>query len=58
MIDIPELRELGMTKDDLARELGINKRTIYRWKKIPGYVEAYLRLKLLLKDFKKLEWGE
>lgn len=48
-MDIPELKELGMSKLDLARELGLHPKTVYGWKKVPGYVEAYLRLMGILK---------
>ena len=49
MIEIVELELLGMSKLDLARELGLHPKTVYGWKKLPGYVEAFLRLKMLLK---------
>ena len=48
MVEIVELEKLGMTKGDLAKALGIRPQTIYRWKKLPGYVEAYLRLSLMI----------
>jgi DNA-binding XRE family transcriptional regulator len=55
MIEIPELKVLGMSKADLAKEMGISPETVYRWKKVPGYVEAYLKLRLLQKTARKCE---
>lgn len=49
MVEIPELKELGMSKLDLARELGLHPKTVYGWKRIPEYVEGYLLLKMELK---------
>jgi hypothetical protein len=42
-----ELEKLGMKKIDLARELGVQPGTVYRWTddSTPAYVWAYLKLK-------------
>lgn len=41
------LQGLGMSKAELAKELGLRPNTVYRWsvEKVPEYVWAYLRLK-------------
>jgi hypothetical protein len=42
------LRKLGLSKAQLARELGKKPGTVYRWtdETVPRYVMAYLELKL------------
>ena len=42
------LRDLGMRKGDLARELGLTRESVSRWRHsgVPGYAAAYLRLRV------------
>lgn len=46
----------GITKAELARRLKMNPNTVYKWKYLPGYAEAYLELLIELQaldDIKK-----
>lgn len=45
-----QLKELGMTKAELAKALGILRATVYKWKVIPEYVHGYL---ILMKELKR-----
>lgn len=48
------LQRIGMKKVDLAREFGMNLRTIYSWKDSPPqYVMAYLVLKKEFIEYKQ-----
>ena len=38
------LDELGWSKLELSRRLGIHRNTVYQWDKAPLYAMAYLRL--------------
>jgi len=43
------LSELGWTRIELARRLGLHRNTVSKWKSPPDYVMAYLRLKVEVK---------
>lgn len=49
-MDIPELKELGMTKAELAVALGIKLESVWKWKRVPEYVQGYLLLMLHFKN--------
>lgn len=42
------LAELGWSQNELARRIGVRSSTVSQWKRVPGPVQAYLRLKLVL----------
>lgn len=44
------LGELGWSKAELARRLGLDPNTVTRWKQPPGYAKEYLRVMLLIKE--------
>jgi len=39
---VTRLSALGMTKQDLAQSLGVSLSSIYHWRELPKYVQAYL----------------
>ena len=39
---VSRLSALGMTKEDLSRSLGVSLSSIYHWRELPKYVQAYL----------------
>jgi len=39
---VTRLDGLGMTREDLARSLGVSLSSVYHWRQIPKYVTAYL----------------
>lgn len=47
----------GLTKDALARALGVRAGTVSAWRdeRVPGYVVAYLRVRIELDAMKALE---
>lgn len=44
------LRRAGLSKAGLARLLGMSPGSAYRWKPVPSYVMAYLRLYVKVKE--------
>lgn len=39
---VTRLQAIGMTRQELASSLGVSLSSIYHWREIPKYVEAYL----------------
>ena len=39
---VTRLSAIGMTRKDLAQSLGVSLSSIYHWRELPKYVEAYL----------------
>jgi len=44
------LEKLKWSKAELARRLGVDPHTISRWRKIPGYAEAYVLLMMKVRE--------
>ena len=47
------LKQLNMTKKDLADALKVTPEAVYRWTGIPGYAEAYLSEKEAIEKLKE-----
>ena len=42
------LAELGWSQNELARRVGVHSSTVSQWKRVPGPVQAYLRLRVMV----------
>lgn len=42
------LAELGWSQNELARRVGVHSSTVSQWRRVPGPVQAYLRLRLMI----------
>ena len=47
MLYIPELKELGMTKAQFAKYMGLRPETVWNWVELPVYAKRILELLVL-----------
>lgn len=52
LLDI--LDDLGWTKAEFSRRLGLHQNTVYDWAEVPRYAVAYLELKIAARAMERL----